>query len=145
MTDDVMTSSATSEPRRGDPAAWEYAENYYQNPEVIADFEMLARYRPEVFDGYIQLRQAAFNKGETAALEPKIKELIILAIEIARTKTNPPPVGHARRAILSGATPAEVAEVVSLCILISGMLSFQESGRFVLRTAEETYRQQQGQ
>ena len=145
MTDDVVTNSAQSKARGGDPASWEYAENYYQNPQVIADFEMLARYRPEVFDGYIQLRKAAFNKGETAALEPKIKELIILAIEIARTKTNPPPVGHARRAVQSGATPAEVAEVVSLCILISGMLSYQESGRFVLRTAEETYQELQGQ
>jgi alkylhydroperoxidase/carboxymuconolactone decarboxylase family protein YurZ len=119
--------------------AWAYAKDYYQNPTVIADFEMLARYRPEVFAGYITLRQAAFNRGEDAALSPKQKELIILAIEIARTKTNPPPVGHAKRAIDSGATPAEVAEVASLCILIGGMLTFQESGRHALRAAEERY------
>jgi alkylhydroperoxidase/carboxymuconolactone decarboxylase family protein YurZ len=119
--------------------AWAYARDYYQNPAVIADFELLARYRPEVFAGYIGLRQAAFNRGEDAALSPKLKELIILAIEIARTKTNPPPVGHAKRAIESGATPAEVAEVASLCILIGGMLTYQESGRHALRAAEERY------
>ena len=119
--------------------AWAYARDYYQNPTVIADFELLARYRPEVFAGYIGLRQAAFNRGEDAALSPKLKELIILAIEIARTKTNPPPVGHAKRAIESGATPAEVAEVASLCILIGGMLTYQESGRHALRAAEERY------
>ena len=51
------------------------------------------------------LRQAAFNIGEDAALSPKVKELIILAIEMARTKTNPPPVGHAIKAVDSGATP----------------------------------------
>jgi alkylhydroperoxidase/carboxymuconolactone decarboxylase family protein YurZ len=139
MTGDAATESEPGT-RRGDSAAWEYAENYYQNPEVIADFELLARYRPEVFEGYVNLRQAAFNKGESAALDAKTKELIILAIEISRTKTNPPPVGHAKRAISSGATPAEVAEVVSLCILISGMLSFRESGRFALRAAEDAYR-----
>ncbi len=119
--------------------AWRYAADYYQNPTVIADFELLARYRPEVFAGYITLRQAAFNRDEGAALSPKLKELIILAIEIARTKTNPPPVGHAKRAIESGATPAEVAEVASLCILIGGMLTYQESGRHALRAAEERY------
>ena len=118
-------------------AAWQYAQGYYGGGDVIRDFELLARYRPQVFEGYIGLRQAAFNTGESAALSPKLKELIILAIEIARTKTNPPPVGHARKAIESGATPAEVAEVVSLCILIGGMLTYQESGRFVLRAAEE--------
>jgi alkylhydroperoxidase/carboxymuconolactone decarboxylase family protein YurZ len=120
-------------------AAWAYARDYYQNPTVIADFELLARYRPEVFAGYITLRQAAFNRGDDAALSPKMKELIILGIEIARTKTNPPPVGHAKRAIESGATPAEVAEVASLCILIGGMLTYQESGRHALRAAEERY------
>ena len=120
-------------------AAWAYAHEYYGGGEVIRDFELLAKYRPEVFCGYIGLRQAAFNTGSGAALEPKLKELIILAIEVARTKTNPPPVGHARHAIDSGATPAEVAEVLSLCILIGGMLTYQESGRQALRAAEERY------
>ncbi|MGH2456607.1 MAG: carboxymuconolactone decarboxylase family protein [Candidatus Limnocylindria bacterium] len=119
--------------------AWAYARDYYQNPEVIADFELLARYRPEVFGGYITLRQAAFNRGPDAALTPREKELVILAIEIARTKVNPPPVGHARRAIEAGATPADVAEVASLCIMIAGMLTYQESGRFALRAAEERH------
>ncbi len=120
-------------------AAWAYARDYYKNPEVIADFELLARYRPEVFGGYITLRQAAFNKGPDAALSPREKELVILAIEIGRTKVNPPPIGHAKRAIEAGATPADVAEVASLCILIGGMLTYQEAGRHALRAAEERY------
>jgi len=124
--------------------AWEYATGYYQNPEVIADFQLLARYRPEVFAGYISLRQAAFNISDAAALTRREKELVILAIEIARTKVNPPPVGHAKRAIEAGATPADVAEVASLCIMISGMLSYQESGRFALRAAEDWYAQLEG-
>jgi len=119
--------------------AWAYARDYYKNREVIDDFELLARYRPEVFGGYITLRQAAFNTDAGAALTAREKELIILAIEISRTKVNPPPVGHAKRAIDAGATPADVAEVASLCIMISGMLSYQESGRYALRAAEERY------
>ena len=120
--------------------AMEYARKYYSgSPAVIEDYELLARYRPEVVTGYLNFRTAVFNTGEDAALPPYIKELIILAIEIARTKTNPPPHGHTRYAIESGATPAEIAEVVGLCIMIGGMLTYQESGRFVMRTAEEHY------
>jgi alkylhydroperoxidase/carboxymuconolactone decarboxylase family protein YurZ len=129
-----------SEPSFTGPT-WDYARGYYKNPEVLKDFELLARYRPEVVEGYMTLRQAAFNVGDEAALSPKVKELIILAIEMARTKTNPPPVGHAVKAVDSGATPMEIAEVASLCILIGGMLTYQESGRYVLRAAEERYRE----
>lgn len=134
-----MTRNETRDTEAVLARAWEYAKGYYQNPDVIAGYELLARYRPEVFSGYITLRQAAFNTGPEASLTPREKELIILAIEIGRTKVNPPPVGHAKRAIEAGATPADVAEVASLCIMISGMLSYQESGHHALRAAEERY------
>jgi alkylhydroperoxidase/carboxymuconolactone decarboxylase family protein YurZ len=121
-------------------AAFAYARDYYTgDEEVIKDYELLARYRPQVFAGYIQLRQAAFNTGAHAALSPKIKELVILAIELACTKVNEPPVGHAKWAIEAGATPAEVAEVAGLCTIIGGMLTYQESGRYALREAEDQY------
>lgn len=116
---------------------WEYARRYYTDPKVIADFELLSEYRSDVFDGYINLRRAAFADPPVGALAPGTKELIILAIECMARKTNPPPIFHARKAIESGATVAEVAEVVSICIMIGGMLSYQESGRFVLRAAKE--------
>lgn len=124
-------------------SAWQYAKNYYTTPQVLADFELLADFRPEVFEGYMTLRQAAFNTGEGAALTAREKELIILAIEVARTKVNPPPVGHAQKVIDSGGTPGEVAELVSLCIMIAGMLTYQESGRFALRAAVERYAEKQ--
>lgn len=139
-----MTGGEQNVTRDGLTEAWEYAKGYYKNPDVIAGYELLARYRPEVFEGYITLRRAAFNTGPEASLTPREKELIILAIEIGRTKVNPPPVGHAKRAIEAGATPADVAEVASLCIMISGMLSYQESGRHALRAAEERYAELSG-
>jgi alkylhydroperoxidase/carboxymuconolactone decarboxylase family protein YurZ len=100
-------------------------------------YEILSRYRPEVLHGYITLRKAAKNNPR-AVLPDHIRELIIVAIECARTKVNGPPTGHAIRAIKAGATVEEVAEVVSLCILIGGMLTYQESGKHALRAAEET-------
>src|SRR5262245_41839140 len=117
-------------------ASWDYALKYYGEgaTEVLGP---LAEYRPEVFHGYITLRRAAFNTGPEAALPAKTKELIILAIEIATRKTNPPPVGHTRRAMAAGATVEEIAEVVSLCLMIGGMLTYHEAGWPVLELAQE--------
>lgn len=120
-------------------SAWEYARRYYTDPKVIEDFELLSAYRPDVFEGYINLRRAAFAEPPDGALSASVKELIILAIECMARKTNPPPIFHARKAIDAGATVAEIADVVSLCIMIGGMLSYQESGRFVLRAAMERH------
>jgi hypothetical protein len=52
-------------------------------------------------------------------------------------KTNPPPVGHTRRAMAAGATVPEIAEVVSLCLMIGGMLTYHEAGWPVLKLAQE--------
>ncbi len=100
-------------------------------------YEILSRYYPEVLHGYVTLRKAAKNNPRSV-LPDAMRELIIVAIECARTKTNGPPTGHAIRAIKAGATVEQVAEVVSLCILIGGMLTYQESGKFALKAAEET-------
>jgi alkylhydroperoxidase/carboxymuconolactone decarboxylase family protein YurZ len=140
-----MSETSTSTSEQAQPAfsgpAWDYARAYYPNPEVLRDFELLAQYKPAVFEGYMALRQAACNTDESAALSPKMKELIILAIEIARAKTNPPPVGHALKAVEAGATPAEIAEVASLCIMIGGMLTYQEAGRYVMRAVDAKHRE----
>lgn len=116
---------------------WRYVRKYYNDTKLDEVIGMLAKYRPEVFHGYITLRRGAYNVGPNAALSPKMKELIILAIEIATRKSSPPPLGHTRRAIANGATVEEIAEVVSLCILICGMITYHESGFPVLKAAEE--------
>jgi alkylhydroperoxidase/carboxymuconolactone decarboxylase family protein YurZ len=132
--------------RKGNPRddnmanAWKYAREF-MSPESVANFELLAKYRPEVFESYIALRQAAYNEGARGALPLKVKELIVLAIEITRLKTSPPPVNHAKQAVDAGATPAEIAEVISLCVLLGGMVTWAESGRHVLQAAEERHRE----
>ena len=127
---------------------WEYIRKAYgltadagadvqdtQRPDPLG-YEILSRYRPDVLHGYITLRKAA-KDSPRSVLPDAMRELIIVAIECARTKVNPPPTGHAIRAIQAGATVEQMAEVVSLCILIGGMLTYQESGKHALRAAEE--------
>jgi alkylhydroperoxidase/carboxymuconolactone decarboxylase family protein YurZ len=118
-------------------AAWDYARGYYQDPDVERDFEQLAHYQPDVFASYMAMRKGLFQEPPNGALDRKTKELVILGIECIARKTNPPPVGHTRKAIEAGATPEEVSEVVGLCIMLGGMITYRESGRFVLREAIE--------
>jgi alkylhydroperoxidase/carboxymuconolactone decarboxylase family protein YurZ len=139
--EEVPTPKVTPEDIKRD---WEYARKYYGDTAKLygeepgtGPLELLAKYRPEVFHGYMTLRQGAFNLGPDAALSRKMKELIIIAIEVATRKTNPVPLGHTRRAIDAGASVEEIAETVSLCLMISGMLSYHEAGWPVLKEAIE--------
>lgn len=128
-----------------EPAVWTAEDKEYLvkrfDPTSGGDIAMLAELRPDVVAGYLALRRAARDADNPGGLSPKDRELIILAIECARMKTNPPPVRHARLAVDEGATVAEIADVVSLCIMISGMLSYAESGRYVLKAAIERARE----
>lgn len=114
-------------------AAWAYARMYYQDTAVEQDFENLARFRPEVFTAYMAMRKGLFAAPPDGALDPRTKELVIIGMELMGRKTNPPPVGHTRHALKAGATADEIAEVVGLAIMLGGMITFRESGRFVLR------------
>lgn len=116
-------------------AAWEYARSYYKDADVEREFELLSQFQPEVFASYMSMRSGLFQTPPDGALDRKTKELVILGIELMARKTNPPPVGHTRKAIEAGATPKEISEVVGLAIMLGGMVTFRESGRFVLREA----------
>lgn len=115
-------------------AALQYARKYYKDESIVAEFERLARYCPEVVTGYLTLRKGAFKEPPEGALPLKYKELLAVAIECARVM---PSDYHARKAVEAGATPDEVAEVVSLNIQLGGMVTYMHSGRFALKAAEE--------
>jgi alkylhydroperoxidase/carboxymuconolactone decarboxylase family protein YurZ len=119
-------------------AAWAYARRYYRDPEVEDSFRLLARYSPTTFRGYMALREGVFPAEEDAptALSSHVKELVILAVEIGALMS-PPPTYHAKKAIDAGATVDQVAEVVALCVMLRGMISYQQSGRYVLEAAHE--------
>ncbi len=115
-------------------AAGEYSSDYYADRRILDRFEMLSRYCPEVVEGYMTLRQGAFMTPPYGALSLKYKELLAVAIEAALVI---PAVFHARKAIDAGATPQEIAEVVSLCLQLGGMVTYMHSGRDALKAAEE--------
>ncbi len=125
--------------------AWDYARSYYPDAEnsgrpgrgILEDFELLAQYVPDAFYGYMQLRQGAFDLSPEAALPHKTKELLLVAMGLASRKTNPPPLGHTRKAMEAGASVAEIAEIVALSIMYCGIISYDEGGRHILRAAEE--------
>ncbi len=127
--------AATSRPPILD--AREYAREYYVDQARLNSQEQLARYCPEVLEGYMTLRQGVFMEPPHGALSLKVKELLAVAIECAVLKTNRPPTFHAGKAIEAGATPQEIAEVLSLCIALSGMITYAESGKWALQAAIE--------
>jgi alkylhydroperoxidase/carboxymuconolactone decarboxylase family protein YurZ len=118
--------------------AWQYARDYYRDEDVEASFRLLAAYAPDVFAGYMSMRQGAFPVPdlEGSRFSAKWRELLMVGIEVAALMS-PPPTYHARRAIEAGATPQDVAEVVALCIVLRGMISYQQSGRYALEAAHE--------
>lgn len=144
-----MTDTSPPAGRRVSPEehrrAWEYALSYYPDAEhsgrpgrgILEDFALLNTYVPDAFYGYMQLRQGAFDVGPEAALDERTKELILVALGLASRKTNPPPLGHTRKALQAGASVAQIAELVALSIMYCGIISFDEGGRHILRAAAE--------
>jgi AhpD family alkylhydroperoxidase len=76
----------------------------------------LRRAIPGVYRGFAQLYEAALAPG---ALDTKTKELIALAIAVTR-ECDGCVTAHADAAVRSGATEAEVAEMLGVVILMNG-------------------------
>lgn len=84
--------------------------------ELAGPARSLRRAIPEVYAGFAALHQAAFAEG---ALDRKTKELVALAIAVARQCDGC--IGsHARGAAQAGATGAEVADMLGVCISMGG-------------------------
>jgi len=112
--------------------------NFYAIDEEIKDnFRRLHKYAPGAVDAYMALRTNNYRTpAEGGALTPREKELVIIGMECAIRKSNPTPVFHCESAIRSGASIDDIAEVLSLAIMIAGMITYQESGQYVLKEAE---------
>ncbi len=103
--------------------------------EVLESYERLSRSRPDVLVDWIALRRTVFESAAPGGLSLREFELVSTAIEIIAHKPNPD--RHARLAIDAGATVRQVADVVSLCILLGGMMTYIVSGQHALRAAEK--------
>lgn len=71
---------------------------------------------PEVYAGFTALNQAAMEDG---ALDRKTKELIALAIAVSR-QCDGCISSHARGAAKAGASSAEVADMLGVCLMMGG-------------------------
>lgn len=144
----MSTEVQTTEPRvskEEHEKAWAYARQYFPDAKnsgrpgraFLEDLSLLNQYVPDAVYGYLQFRQGAFDIGSGASIDLKTKELIEVAFGLALRKTNPPPLGHTRKALLAGATVKDIAELVSMAMFYCGAITFDESGRHILRAAEE--------
>ena len=84
--------------------------------ETNRELALLRKEMPGAAKGFSQLAQAATAPG---ALDPKTKELIALAIGID-TRCDGCIGFHAKAALRHGATRAEVAETVAMCVYMGG-------------------------
>jgi AhpD family alkylhydroperoxidase len=88
--------------------------------DVLAELTPLGRelrgYIPEVYEAFGKLSAAAQNPG---ALDAKTKELIAMAVAIA-SHCDGCIASHARGLVTKGASAAEVAELIGICIQMMG-------------------------
>lgn len=82
------------------------------NP-LWGSFERLS---PEFLEGYLTLRGVPFRSGP---LPPKVKELILVAVNVATTHMYVPGVRrHIQNALRAGATKEEILEAIQLTTLL---------------------------
>ncbi len=115
----------------------QYSKEYYG--EILESYERLARYRPEVMVDWVKLRRTVFESKDSDGLSLREIELLATAVEIIAHKPNPD--RHAKLAIDAGATVKQVADMVSLCIVLGGMMTYIVSGQHALKAAEERARE----
>lgn len=83
---------------------------------VLPFHEVLAERHPEFLAGYDGMFRAAMS--EDSALPPKVRELIVMALDIALGVSEKAVRGHAERAMRHGATEAEVLAAIELATLV---------------------------
>ncbi|MGC8567510.1 MAG: carboxymuconolactone decarboxylase family protein [Caldisphaera sp.] len=81
---------------------------------------MLKKYSQEIYFNYLDLRQNILKDG---ILTKKEKNLILVGVNAAK-RYMPSMMGHTKIAILYGATPSEIAEVVLIGIISRGIPSW---------------------
>jgi len=102
-------------------------------------FEHMEKYNPEILKGFITIRKATLPpKGVASAVPEKMKELIVIAVEVALGRGEKGK-SHARRAVRLGATPQEVHETVSLVIWLAGWATYVDGGMDAVKAAEDEY------
>ncbi|MFT3866661.1 MAG: carboxymuconolactone decarboxylase family protein [Solirubrobacterales bacterium] len=89
---------------------------------------------PDFFEAYLELAE---TPRRTGPLEPKVKELILVAINASATHLHRPGVrAHVKNALAAGATPEEIVEVFQIVAVI-GIHSCEIGMPILLEAMEE--------
>lgn len=83
---------------------------------VLPMHEALAERHPEFLAGYDAMFRAAMSQD--SALEPKVRELIVMVLDVAMGVSEKAVRGHARKAMQHGASEAEVLAAIELATLV---------------------------
>lgn len=103
-----MKERNVSDDGRNHPHTHEHLAKGDWNPV----WDQLRAYDPDFLEAYLAFRSVPHRKGP---LEPKMKELILVAINAATTHLYGPGVRrHIRNALKQGATAEEILEVIQL-------------------------------
>lgn len=98
---------------------------------------LLGEYAPEVLAGYYQMRKWLLRDPPEGALTRKVKELIYVALDSVLEAPLPYLRAHVQAAIKAGATARDVAEVVTLVLMLGGMPKYMSYGYEALKAAVE--------
>jgi len=98
---------------------------------------LLGEYAPEVLAGYYQMRKWLLRDPPEGALSRKVKELIYVALDAVLEAPIPYRRAHVQAAMKAGASAREVAEVVTLVLMLAGMPKYMTYGYEALKAAVE--------
>src|SRR5262245_19327962 len=95
---------------------------------------LLGEHAPFALDGYLTMRRGVFGLAEdggTSQIPKRYLEMMVIALNIAQNNQW----GlkeHTRAAIEAGATKDELIQLVVLCIMSAGMVSYRKAGYLVI-------------
>jgi AhpD family alkylhydroperoxidase len=106
----------------------------------LPDFwQLLGRHAPRTLDAYFAMREPLFSRSENhPGLDKRSVELHIVALDIVTGNTWGVRV-HTRAAIEAGASPHDIADVVSLVILSTGIINHRLAGYVALEEVERAF------
>lgn len=93
-------------------------------------------YAPDMFVGYLTMREAIYRQPPAGALDLKTKELIFALLDTVIGATDGAK-AHAANAVRLGLTVEQLAEGLVQCILAAGITTWNMTGQSVLRHAIE--------
>jgi len=102
-------------------------------PEFV---ELLADFTPMALKGMLEFRKSIMAEPPNGALPKKIKELLFIVLDTVANNIEGGK-AHARAAVRSGATVAEIAEALVITMYLRGIPTMEVTGKEILKAAIE--------